>query len=246
MWRGHAGGLIPAMMRSIRPSVHGLLARLALAAGVLATAAAAPAPVCAGEAAATSLLVRAAAPAPAVLFRSVLDPARAPLADLVEDGGPADSTAAAPASSAVLAAAADSSRAPALHAAPMPSLVGPLAGGLVAGAAGLYAGALVGVGLSPHHGDEWDDLGAALAGALLGEILMLPLGVHLGNGRRGSYGADLGVSTIGAIGGIGLLGITGGSTAGLALGATFQLAITTAQERSSARKRAARAAAAAP
>jgi hypothetical protein len=62
------------------------------------------------------------------------------------------------------------------------------AGGLVGGGLGVLGGFTVGVALaSDEDDDDLDLLGGGVAGATIGEGLLLPLGVHLANGRRGSY-----------------------------------------------------------
>jgi hypothetical protein len=71
-------------------------------------------------------------------------------------------------------------------------------GGLIGGAAGLYLGGLFGAnlsggGLSSNDvggGDSWNDLGNALLFGAIGESLGMALGIHMANGRRGSYWRD--------------------------------------------------------
>ena len=61
--------------------------------------------------------------------------------------------------------------------------------GLLGGAIGLVGGAYLGA-LIAHDGDCaecLEELGGALVGGTAGEALLLPLGVHLANGSRGSY-----------------------------------------------------------
>jgi hypothetical protein len=72
-------------------------------------------------------------------------------------------------------------------------------GGILLGAGGLIGGALIG---QHFEGSPCEDciLGAFL-GALAGESLAIPLGVHLANGRRGDAGPALAASIgIGAVG----------------------------------------------
>lgn len=60
--------------------------------------------------------------------------------------------------------------------------------GLLTGAAGLLLGGLVGAALSGDRedADSWvDALEGAVIGGTVGESLMLPVGVHLANDRRG-------------------------------------------------------------
>lgn len=68
---------------------------------------------------------------------------------------------------------------------PAPVLV---SGGLVGGVVGLVGGFYVGAVLaSDEDADDLDFLSGGVAGATVGEGLLLPLGVHIANGRRGSY-----------------------------------------------------------
>jgi hypothetical protein len=81
-------------------------------------------------------------------------------------------------------------------------------GGVLGGAAGLVAGALVGHATLDRDCANRDrceaDFGAIIGGAA-GEAFLLPLGVHLANGRHGSYGAAL-LGSLGtlALGGAGM------------------------------------------
>jgi hypothetical protein len=77
---------------------------------------------------------------------------------------------------------------------------GMVLGGLLLGAGGLFAGALVGDRFQSFPCE--DCIEGAFYGALVGESLAIPLGVHLGNGRRGHAGAELAASL-----GIGALGV---------------------------------------
>jgi hypothetical protein len=61
--------------------------------------------------------------------------------------------------------------------------------GALTGAAGLLIGGFVGAALMGDRaeGDSWvDALQGAVVGGTMGESLMLPVGVHLANDRRGS------------------------------------------------------------
>jgi hypothetical protein len=70
------------------------------------------------------------------------------------------------------------------------SIAGPIAGGLFAGAIGFFGGAFVGYGIdtaiSDGYYDEYDGLAGLVIGAPIGESLLMPVGVHLANGRRGN------------------------------------------------------------
>jgi|GEM_PF-4981727 len=61
-------------------------------------------------------------------------------------------------------------------------------GGAAGAGAGIVGGALAGMAYSCM-----DECGyrAPLWGAIVGEIVLLPLGVHVANGRKGSYGLEL-------------------------------------------------------
>ena len=61
-------------------------------------------------------------------------------------------------------------------------------GGAAGASAGIVGGALAGMAYSCM-----DECGyrAPLVGALVGESVLLPLGVHLANGRKGSYGLGM-------------------------------------------------------
>jgi hypothetical protein len=62
------------------------------------------------------------------------------------------------------------------------------AGGLIGGAVGALGGFYVGAVLgSDDDDDDLDFLGTGVAVATIGEGLLLPLGVHIANGSRGSY-----------------------------------------------------------
>jgi hypothetical protein len=92
--------------------------------------------------------------------------------------------------------------------APQPAVGWPIAGGALAGTAGFFAGALVGGsiadgGIFGEEGCDVEDLGCLingiLAGAAIGESILLPVGVHLGNGRRGNFPVGL-VTSMGLAG----------------------------------------------
>jgi hypothetical protein len=73
-----------------------------------------------------------------------------------------------------------------------------LAAGIAGGAVGLVGGAYLGAALD-HGGSEYLPVGAVIGG-LAGETLLLPLAVHLANGRRGNLlnGTLLSVAAMGA------------------------------------------------
>jgi hypothetical protein len=65
----------------------------------------------------------------------------------------------------------------------------PVAAGLLAGTVGFFGGGFVGAAIdkaSSEGYEEWDGLYGFIIGASIGESLLLPVGVHLANGRRGN------------------------------------------------------------
>ena len=82
-------------------------------------------------------------------------------------------------------------------------------GGVLGGGVGLGLGALVGGALGGGDtlcGDDPCGLAEAIFGAIGGEVTLLPLGVHLANGRRGNYLLSLLASAGVAAGGLALAG----------------------------------------
>lgn len=121
---------------------------------------------------------------------------------------------------------------------PQPPVGLPILGGLAGGALGLAGGFVVGmeVGGGSHIcGDDPCGFAGAITGALLGEMLLLPVGVHVGNGRRGNFAGALGASV-----GVGLatLVLAGDLDRGelLALGVVGQLAASVVVERGGVRR----------
>lgn len=109
---------------------------------------------------------------------------------------------------------------------------GMVLGGLLLGAGGLFAGALVGDRFQSFPCE--DCIEGAFYGALAGESLAIPLGVHLANRRQGSVGAALAASfAIGALG-VGAATVTGDWTLMLAV-PIAQIASSIAIERRTAR-----------
>jgi hypothetical protein len=82
-----------------------------------------------------------------------------------------------------------------------PSTVALLAGGLLGGAVGVFTGAVVG-GKATEDDCEDCVLEGVVYGGVAGGSALLPLGVHIANGRRGGYAKSLLASL--AIGGAGL------------------------------------------
>jgi hypothetical protein len=79
-------------------------------------------------------------------------------------------------------------------------------GGLVGGAIGFFAfgfaGALIADSQADDGSDGFEALGGFVVGAVVGESVMLPLGVHVANRRRGDYALELLASA--AIAGVGV------------------------------------------
>jgi hypothetical protein len=76
-----------------------------------------------------------------------------------------------------------------------------VAGGLLGGAVGVFAGGLAGLRLTEHDCEDCGIVGAVY-GAIAGGSALLPFGVHVANHRRGDFGLSL-LSSL-AIGGAGL------------------------------------------
>jgi hypothetical protein len=76
-----------------------------------------------------------------------------------------------------------------------------VAGGMLGGAVGVFAGGLAGLRLTEHDCEDCGIVGAVY-GAIAGGSALLPLGVHVANRRRGDFGLSL-LSSL-AIGGVGL------------------------------------------
>lgn len=114
--------------------------------------------------------------------------------------------------------------------------VGGITGGLVGVVAGGYAGAAIELAGGCHS--DFCGLGGALLGAAVGEVLLLPLGVHLFNSRQGSYASDALVSLGVAAGGLALVAVGQGQSAGLLFAIpVVQLIGVISTERSTSRSR---------
>jgi hypothetical protein len=85
-----------------------------------------------------------------------------------------------------------------------PDELGMALGGLLAGVTGLVVGAYAGSVIDRGNGcSEWCGLWGGLVGATAGTTLMIPVGVHLSNRQRGSFGLDVGWSAVVAVAGWG-------------------------------------------
>jgi hypothetical protein len=118
-----------------------------------------------------------------------------------------------------------------------PSIILPLTGGAVMGAGMAYALGWAGV-LLAGEGESSDDLDARAAfllGGFVGEVTGVALGTPLGNGAKGSFARNLGISVL--TGAIGVAAASGGGAAGGIAGAALQLGATLAVERHAAREK---------
>lgn len=125
-----------------------------------------------------------------------------------------------------------------------PMILLPILGGATGGVVGMYGGLVVGASI--ENDPNSDDITTGMAvGFLAGEMLMLPVGVHLGNGRKGSFLADLAVSTVIGTSAVFLTAASDNGTP-ILVGAVAQYAAVVAVERATARRRLAKAAARVP
>jgi hypothetical protein len=123
-----------------------------------------------------------------------------------------------------------------------PGLFPPIAGGILGGTVGLFAGGVIGSAISDEQTDTIEEGG--LWGLAIGETLLLPIGVHVGNKSQGNLLADIAVST-----GVGAatiaLGVMSNDGEGFLVGTIAQFIAVVATERATAKlknERAARAA----
>jgi hypothetical protein len=117
---------------------------------------------------------------------------------------------------------------------PEPDLIVPVAGAVVGGAVGFFGGGFLAAVLVEDESEgELDVLAAFVVGALAGEVILMPLGAHLGNRRRGSYAADLGVSVLTGVAAIGLMAATDFHPAAVAGGTVLHVGLTVGAERGS-------------
>ncbi len=89
-----------------------------------------------------------------------------------------------------------------------PPTINLVVGGLAGGAVGLFAfgfaGALIADSQARDGGDGYEALGGFVLGAVVGESVILPLGVHIANRRQGDYALSLLASAGIAAVGVGL------------------------------------------
>lgn len=103
-------------------------------------------------------------------------------------------------------------------------------GGVLGGGLGFVGGAIIGARVCLPDCREFDALVGAVWGAFLGEALLLPLGVHIGNGTHGNLRADYGASSGMALVALGT-GLAVSSLEILVLGIAGQIAATVWAER---------------
>jgi len=108
--------------------------------------------------------------------------------------------------------------------------VGAVVGGLLGGVVGGFAGAAIGAAGCQSSGYlDFSCLGRGAMGFLVGEIIGVATGAHLGNGRRGNWARDLAASLVLAVGGLGVASIDG-SPGPFLLAAAIQVGGTVAVE----------------
>jgi hypothetical protein len=117
-----------------------------------------------------------------------------------------------------------------------PSIVLPVLGGIVGGTVGLYGGAIAALALNDDGSSDLGDLGAAVLGGLVAEVVLLPLGVHVGNAGKGSFLGDLAVSALTGVAGIGLIALIQDAP-GVIAGVGLQLGSVVYVERREAERR---------
>ena len=118
----------------------------------------------------------------------------------------------------------------------MGSLVG---AGLLTGTIGFFAGGFLGAEIDKAGSDdyeEWNGLYGFVVGAPIGESLLLPVGVHLANGRRGNFPLSL-LASVGIAGAGIFVAIAAEEPYVLLAIPILQLAACTAIERSTGRSR---------
>lgn len=114
------------------------------------------------------------------------------------------------------------------------SIAGPIIGGVLGGTLGFFAGGLIGANAADSD-EELAALGGFVLGATIGETIVMPLGVHIGNKGRRNLLADL-LTSVGVVAtGIVLANMTDGHGAVLPLTVVLQIGATVAVERSAGR-----------
>jgi hypothetical protein len=67
------------------------------------------------------------------------------------------------------------------------SIARPIVGGILAGGAGFLVGGFSGAACTTTPTADFSGIGGFIVGASIGEAISMPIGVHLGNGRRGDF-----------------------------------------------------------
>lgn len=98
----------------------------------------------------------------------------------------------------------ESSLAPAIDSVPPANELHLAFGGILAGMSGLVAGGFLGAQLERSGGctDAWCGFEGGLIGAAIGSTVMVPIGVHLSNDRRGDLFRGFGASAAALAGGV--------------------------------------------
>lgn len=114
------------------------------------------------------------------------------------------------------------------------SVAQPVWGGLLGATVGFFGGAFVGAAVS---GRGYDAVGGSILGALIGEALVMPLGVHYGNRCRGDLGLDMLTSIAISAASLLIINETDADESWLILVPIFQIGSTVAVERATAHHR---------
>jgi len=119
---------------------------------------------------------------------------------------------------------------------PPGSIEGSVAAGILGGGIGFFAGGFAGAMLAANDSDEWSGLVGFVIGAPIGESLLLPVSVHVANGRRGNLSHSMLASF--AIAGAGIAMAVTMEDGNVLIGIPIaQLLACTAIERSTQRRR---------
>ena len=118
------------------------------------------------------------------------------------------------------------------------SILKPIWGGILGGAVGFFGGGMLGVASAENCSDcGFGSIGRFLLGASIGEALVLPLGVHYGNKRRGKLGFVFLTSLAMAGGGLMIMDRLNADESWFLLVPVLQIGATVAVERITARHR---------
>ncbi len=121
-----------------------------------------------------------------------------------------------------------------------PHIAIPLATSLVMGAGLAYAlgwgGVLIAEGGNASS-EDWDALALGATGFFAGEVVGVALGAHVGNGSRGSFGRDLGISFLSGLVAAGAASIAGIPGAIIGVGAQIYYTVRTERDRAAEKAR---------